>query len=237
VKGLTLKGGRGFWGGADAASTPPLRLGRRHLLMLSATVTALGLMLWYFNLYTPTTLRLTELEASVQGLESQVALGRAARANLPELRAEIARLEAERDRFLVQLPLQSEVAELLDYLREASNATGVTLNALQHTGSGTQSVEGVRPLGFSLSTQGTYHQTITFLERLETLPRFARVQRVGLSTNESSSDPLLSANYDFTVFVFAGGDGTLTGESDPPLTDAVTTSAAATASPTTDELP
>ncbi|ADI14454.1 type 4a pilus biogenesis protein PilO [Truepera radiovictrix] len=237
MRGLTLKGVSGFWTRENAAS-PSLKLSRRHLLMLSAAVTALGLMLWYFNLYTPTTLRLSELEASVQGLETQVALGRAARANLPALRGEIARLEAERDRFLVQLPPQREVAELLDYLREASSAAGVTLSALQHTGLGSASVEGVRPLGFSLSTQGTYGQTIAFLEALETLPRFARVERVGLSTNESSSDPLLSASYDFTVFVLAG-DGSMGDEvsADEVIGDEVMGDEAAAGEPAADERP
>lgn len=207
MRGLTLKGGGGLFGrtaeGAPAR-TGGFRLGDRNALLLSAAVTVLGAMLWYFYLYTPTTLRVTELGASVQGLEAQVALGRAARADLPALRAEVAGLERERELFLAQLPEQNEVAELLDQLRSAALEAGVVFNALQNTGPVAEATLGVRLLGFSLATEGTYSQTIDFLRTLEALPRFTKVQRVGLTAGETSSDPVLSASYDFTVYVYTG---------------------------------
>lgn len=215
---VTLKGGGGLFRRTAAEGTPARAgggsLGNRNALLLGAAIAVLGGMLWYFYLYTPTTLRITELEGSVQGLETQVALGRAARANLPALRAEVAALERERDLFLAQLPEQNEVAELLDQLRGAAGAAGVVFSALQNTGPVAEEVQGVRLLGFSLATQGTYSQTIDFLRTLEALPRFTKVRRVGLTAGEAGSDPVLSASYDFTVYVYTGlGTGeTGTGE-------------------------
>lgn len=220
MRGLTLKGlggkglgGKGLGGKglfSRGATDPPKqlgtgpRIGHRTLLLSSLAATLLGALLWYFYLYTPTSLRITELEVSVQGLEGEINLGRAARADLPALRAAVAELERERDIFLSQLPEQNDVAELLDQLRSAAGAAGVVFSALQNTGPTGEAAEGVRLLGFSLATQGTYRQTIGFLQTLEALPRFTKVRRVGLVAGETADDPLLSASYDFTVYVYTG---------------------------------
>lgn len=196
-------------GMGGGASTPKpggafqLRGRERALLVLAAC--ALGGLLWYFYLYTPTQARSQQLSVENQQLETEVMQGRAARANLPALRAEVAKLRAERDAFLAQLPEQNEVAELLDQLRAAAQSARVRFTGLQNVGPAAEVVPGVRLLNFSLATRGTYTRTITFLRALEALPRFTRVWRVGLTAGtEAQADPSLDATYDFTVYVYTG---------------------------------
>lgn len=194
---------------SEGAPKRALKLSSRNLALLALVGAALAAMLWYFYLYTPTQLRIDELTAQNQLLETDILRGRAARANLPELRAQVAELRAERDVFLAQLPEQNDVAELLDQLRSAARSAGTSLTGLQNAGTPSEVVPGVRLLNFSLATQGNYERTITFLRALEALPRFTRVQRVGLTANvESGADPGLDATYDFTVYVYTGVDET-----------------------------
>ncbi len=181
------------------------KLRGREVALLAFSVAALLGMLWYFYLYTPTKTQIEQLNAENGALEAEIALGRAARANLPELRAEVAGLKKERDVFLAQLPEQNEVAELLEQLRSSARDARVDLTGLQNGGPGSEIVSGVRLLNFTLATEGNYARTIQFLRTLEALPRFTRVQRVGLNAGtEGGADPALSATYDFTVYVYTG---------------------------------
>lgn len=196
----------------EGAPKRALKLSSRNQALLALVGAVLAAVLWYFYLYTPTQLRIDELTAQNQALETDILRGRAARANLPELRAQVAELRAERDVFLSQLPEQNDVAELLDQLRSAARSAGTRLTGLQNAGTPSEVVPGVRLLNFSLATQGNYERTIAFLRALEALPRFTRVQRVGLNANVGSgagADPGLDATYDFTVYVYTGEDATV----------------------------
>ena len=213
LAGLKLSSGSA--GGAGG-----FKLRGRELALVAISVSVLLGMLWYFYLYTPTKGQIEVLRSENGALEADIALGRSARAKLPELRAEVARLKEERDVFLAQLPEENEVAELLDQLRSAARDAKVSFTGLQNGGPGSEVVPGVRLLNFTLATEGNYARTIQFLRALEALPRFTRVQRVGLNAaTDGGADPNLSASYDFTVYVYTGAgldalpaEGTLTPE-------------------------
>lgn len=195
IAGLKLGGG----------ATGGFKLGGRELALISLSAAVLLALLWYFYLYSPTRAHSAQLLGENMGLETQIATGRAARASLPELRAEVARLKADRDVFLAQLPEANEVAEMLDQLRDAARDANVSFTSLQNSGPGGEIVSGVRLLNFTLSTEGNYARTIGFLRSLEALPRFTRVQRVALTAGtEAQADPTLAATYDFTVYVYTG---------------------------------
>ena len=182
-------------------------LRQRDIALAVVVLTALIGAFWYFYPYTSTQERITELESEISRLETQIQRGEAARANLPQLRAAVAQLEADRRAFLAQLPRENEVAQLLDQLRVAANDAGVTFDTLQSNGARGEDVQGVRPLGFSMGTEGTYVETVDFLQTLEALERFTKIRQVGLSVNDQDSvNPPLSATYDFTVYVFTGDD-------------------------------
>ena len=213
-------------GGEAAQPKGAFKLGGRQLALLALAVSALGGLLWYFYLYTPAQANIQLLTTENQGLETENAKGRTARANLPALRAEVAGLRAERDAFLALLPERNEVAELLDQLRAAARDARVSFTGLQNAGPGSAVVPGVRLLNFTLATEGNYSRTIAFLRALEALPRFTRVERVGLNVGtEAQADPVLTASYDFTVYIYTGvepPDPALDPNADPnadPATD------------------
>ncbi len=193
------------FGASAGGSAGGFKLRGRELALVALSVSVLLGLLWYFYLYTPTQAQIEQLSSENGALEADIALGRAARANLPALRAEVTRLKEERDVFLAQLPEANEVAELLDQLRSAARDANVGFVGLQNGGPGNEIVPGVRLLNFTLATEGNYARTIAFLRSLEALPRFTRVQRVGLNVaTDESADPTLGATYDFTVYVYTG---------------------------------
>src|SRR5690606_28952171 len=97
-------------------------------------------------------------------------------------------------------------AGLIDQLRLSAARADVVVQSLSQ-GTASEQVQDVRPIGFSVQTQGTYGQTMEFLASLESLQRFTKIGRVSLAVdNNESADPLLNAAYDFTVYVYTGND-------------------------------
>lgn len=162
---------------------------------------------WFFLMYRPTQERIVQLESEIAQLDVQIQRGEAAQRNLPVLRAEIARLELVRAEFLAELPRESEVASLLDQLRNAARERGVTFSSLSNVGARGEVVQGVRPLGFTMNTVGDYGSTLAFLQSLEELQRFTNINQVNLSiAADDSADPPIDSTFSFTVYVFTGDD-------------------------------
>src|SRR5690606_36116575 len=132
--------------------------------------------------------------------------GEDARRNLPDLRLAVAQLEEDRRVFLSELPRESDISGLIDQLRVSAADADVTVQSLSQ-GSANEQIQDVRPIGFSVQTQGTYGDTMQFLAGLEGLQRFTKIGRVSLALEDNTStDPLLNASYDFTVYVYTGDD-------------------------------
>lgn len=200
-------------------SAPKFKLKGRELALIAVAASALLGLLWYFYLYSPGKLTVQTLESENAQLQTDITVARAARARLPALRADIARLKEQRDSFLALLPEENEVAQLLDQLRSAARTAGVDFSGITNGGPAADIVPGVRQLNFTLATEGNYTRSILFLRALEALPRFTRVQRVAFGTaatgQETTANPSLSAGYDFTVYVYTGIDPDAASTTDP----------------------
>lgn len=182
------------------------KLRQRDIAIIFIVLTLASAAAWYFYMYRPTLERVTELENDLSQLSVQIQRGEAAQRNLPTLRLEVAQLELERLAFLAELPRESEVADLIRQLRASAQDADVILENLSQ-GSVSESIQDVRPIGFTLSTTGTYGTTMAFLRSLEELRRFTKIRQVGLSVaDDGVDDPTLSSNFALTVYVFTGAD-------------------------------
>ena len=180
-------------------------LRQRDIAIILVVLTIIAGVLWYFYMYQPSQDRVAELEAEITRLETEIRRGEDARRNLPDLRLAVALLEEERRVFLSQLPTESEVAALIDSLRLTSEAAGVTINSFSQ-GTGQTAVQNVRAIGFTVAANGTFVESMGFLDELENLQRFTRLNTVGLSVADDQVDPRLNTSVAFTVYVFTGTD-------------------------------
>jgi len=162
--------------------------------------------LWYFYMYKPTQEQIATLEDDVARLDIEIRRGEDARRNLPDLRLAVAQLEEDRRVFLSELPRESDIAGLIDQVRVSASESDVLVNSFSQ-GNAQESIQDVRPIGFTVATQGTFGETMTFLTRLEELQRFTKIQQVGLNLEDNTSrDPMINATYAFTVYVYTGAD-------------------------------
>ena len=183
------------------------KLRQRDVALLIIVLTVLLSLLWYFYLYRPTQARITEIDLQIETLNADIRTGEIARDSIDALEADIAALQEQRNEFLAELPLASEVSGLLDQLRLGAEAAGVDFSSVSQSGPGSEEIESVRSLGFSVATTGSYAQTMSFLNLLESLRRFTKIRQVSLATSDDGVDnPGLSTTYDFTVYVYMGND-------------------------------
>ena len=181
-------------------------LRQRDIAIIVLVLTVIAGVLWYFYMYQPSQDRILELEADIQRLEVEIQRGEDARRNLPDLRLAVALLEEERRVFLSQLPTESQVAALIDSLRTSSEAAGVTLLSFSQ-GTAQSNVQDVRAIGFNVSADGRFVESMGFIDLLESLQRFTKLNTVGLSlAADDSEDPNLNTSVGFTVYVFTGAD-------------------------------
>ena len=180
-------------------------LRQRDIAIILIVLTVIGGVLWYFYMYQPSQDRIAELESEIVRLETEIRRGEDARRNLPDLRLAVALLEEERRVFLSQLPTESQVAALIDSLRDSAEAAGVQINAFSQTNAQSD-VQDVRAIGFSVTSEGTFFDSMGFIDQLETLQRFTKLNTVGLSISEEDVDPLLNTAVGFTIYVFTGAD-------------------------------
>ena len=183
-----------------------LRKLRQRDIALGIVVLTVALgVLWYFYMYQPAKDRIAELNTQIEGLNADIRTGEIARDNIQSLQDELARLALERQAFLEELPLESEVSALIDQLRVGAEAAGVDFNSVSQGGGGSEQIQDVRSLGFSVATNGSYLNTMNFLDILESLRRFTKIRQVGLSVQDDGvNDPSLNATYDFAVYIYTG---------------------------------
>lgn len=181
-------------------------LKQRDIAIIAIVLSIVAGLLWYFYMYRPTQERIAQLENDISLLDIEIRRGEDARNNLPDLRLAVAQLEEDRRVFLSELPLESDIAGLIDQLRGSAADADVAVNSLSQ-GSAQEAIQDVRPIGFSVETQGTYTDTMSFLGSLEALQRYTKISNVSLSLDENtSSNPSLNSSYNFTVYVYTGTD-------------------------------
>jgi Tfp pilus assembly protein PilO len=181
-------------------------LRQRDIALILVVLTIIGGALWYFYMYQPSQDRIAELESEIVRLDVEIRRGEDARRNLPELRLAVALLEEERRVFLSQLPRTSQVSNVIDDLRLSAENAGVTIVNFSQGGA-SENIQSIRPLGFTLSSTGDFGAMMGLLGEFEGLQRYTKINQVGLSlSSDDSSDPELSSNIGFTVYVFTGTD-------------------------------
>jgi Tfp pilus assembly protein PilO len=201
------------------------KLKQRDITIIVLVATVLLGILWYFYMFNPTKDRIAGLQTDIQGLDGQIQIGETAKANLPQLVAQLDQAKADKADFLATLPTESEVADLIATLRQSANDSQVGLTSISQGGSGDEAIQDIRSVSFNLATSGNFVNTMTFLDTLENLKRFTKVRQVGFSLDgEGVADPNLNTTYDFNVYVYTGPE-----TADPEVASPVTESTASDA--------
>lgn len=179
------------------------RLGQREWALLVMALTVVLALLWYFLLIVPLRQETETVRNEIATLIPERDRGRQAQRALPELRAAIAELQAERQAFLRALPREERLGEVLNALLSEAARSGVTVRALNRSPTSAP-VPEVRAVNLALSLEGPFPETYTYLKRLEGLSRFSSISGLSLAVaGEPTPNPTLNTSLTLTLYMLA----------------------------------
>ncbi|WP_027882561.1 type 4a pilus biogenesis protein PilO [Meiothermus rufus] len=187
-------------------------MGQREWAIVAMVAAVLLGMIWYFLITQPLQDRIPELQAEVDRLTTERDRGRAAQRALPQLRETIARLEAERQQFLRELPPTEQLGRVLASLAQQARESGVVLRSLSRGAGDNQGVAGVRATNLALQVESPFPELYVFLRNLEGLQRFATISGLNLSlggsgpaaTEAQATNPIINTSLTMTVYTYTG---------------------------------
>lgn len=190
------------------------RLGQREWALLAVVLTALLGLLWYYLFIVPTRQEIATVRQEIDRLTIERNRGLQAQRALPELRATIAALQAQRLAFLRALPREEKLAEVLSEVLQDAEASGVVVRSFTRSRASTP-VPEVRAVNLALALEAPFPEIYAYLQRLEDLSRFSTLSGLNLSVQSQEANPTLATGLTLTVYVLAQGVEAETGGSTP----------------------
>nr|WP_279232208.1 type 4a pilus biogenesis protein PilO [Thermus albus] len=177
-------------------------MGQREWALIAIALTLVVALLWYFLLIVPMRQETETVRQEIERLIPERNRGRQAQRALPELRAAIAELQAERQAFLRALPREERLAQVLNEILTEALRSGVTVRSFTRSPTSAP-VPEVRAVNLALSLEAPFPETYAYLKRLEELSRFSSLSGVNLSVQGQDVNPLLSTSLTLTLYVLA----------------------------------
>jgi type IV pilus assembly protein PilO len=162
---------------------------------------AVGL-LWYFYGIVPLRQETEAVRQEINALIPERDKGRRAQRALPELRATIANLQAERQAFLRALPKEERLAQVLSEILGEATRSGVTVRSFNRSPTSAP-VPEVRAVNLALSLEAPFPETFAYLRRLEGLSRFSSISGLNLSVQGQDLNPRLATSLTLTLYMLA----------------------------------
>ncbi|WP_105317715.1 type 4a pilus biogenesis protein PilO [Thermus tenuipuniceus] len=178
------------------------RLGQREWALIAIALTVVVALLWYFLLIAPMRQETESVRQEINALIPERDKGRQAQRALPELRATIAELQAERQAFLRALPKEERLSQVLNEILTEAIRSGVTVRSFTRSPTSAP-VPEVRAVNLALSLEAPFPETYAYLRRLEGLSRFSSLSGLNLSVQGQEVNPLLSTSLTLTLYMLA----------------------------------
>ncbi|ADW22672.1 MULTISPECIES: type 4a pilus biogenesis protein PilO [Thermus] len=178
------------------------RLGQREWALIAIALTLVVALLWYFLLIVPMRQETESVRQEINALIPERDKGRQAQRALPELRATIAELQAERQAFLRALPKEERLSQVLNEILTEALRSGVTVRSFTRSPTSAP-VPEVRAVNLALSLEAPFPETYAYLQRLEGLSRFSSISGLNLSVQGQEVNPSLNTSLTLTLYVLA----------------------------------
>lgn len=159
-------------------------------------------LLFYFGLYMPQQMWLTELENELETSRNKIDVIEAFIAKHPDIASYDTALDEQLRLVNKKIPEEPRMSELLKDLEEISKLSQIQLVSMQPSQESSEKKEKKRyqELKLNLKVRGTYFQLLDFLKNMEGMERFSAVQSI---TSHSTNGTLES---DLSVVVYCYGN-------------------------------
>lgn len=162
-----------------------------------------GLIYWGGDqwLLKPRKENLAKLEQQLATLEVKIQEGRTAKAQLPQFRQEVQRLEMELDKLLRILPARRNTPELLRRIRDLTDQGDFDLQRFTPGNFIDQEFYSEWPIAISL--EGSYHNLALLFDRVGRFSRIINVEGLKIGTAKGRDGKnTISASFNAKTFIY-----------------------------------
>lgn len=146
---------------------------------------------------------LERLDGKLSDLQAKIQAGRIAKANLPQLRQQVQRLELELDKLLRVLPARRNTPELMRRIRDLTEQGDFDLKRFTPGNFIEQEFYSEWPIAVSLD--GTYHNLALLFDRVSRFSRIVNIEGLKVNTvraRDRGGDHTISASFTAKTFVY-----------------------------------
>lgn len=162
---------------------------------------------YFYWFYLPKKAELTQAQAKLAAAEAKLAESQRTARELPRFKEEVLRLNQELIAALAQLPEQKDIPDLLASVSRVGQDSGLEVLLFKP---GAEKAEGLyASIPVQMRTTGTFHQLLTFFDRVSRLPRIVTIGDVTLGEpKEAAGRLILSSTFNATTYRFLPDAGT-----------------------------
>lgn len=177
---------------------------KQKAYLLIGVLVGVAALYWYF-IYSPKSAELAELTANLEKLQADLNESKAITADLPKFKEEVARLNAELKKALLELPDRKEIPSLLTNISNLGSGSGlefIRFKPLSEVPSGFYAKVPVE-----INVKGTFYEVASFFDKVAKLPRIVNITEANMSgAKEEKGRFVLTTSCLATTYRFIEGE-------------------------------
>ena len=161
-----------------------------------------GAVHWFY--FKPLQEEIRAKKTELDGLNQEIAKGRAAERKLAQFREEVKRLELELSKLLQILPSKRNTEELIKRIETLTRQGDFTL--LKFTPGEFVQKEFYAEWPIDIQIQGTYHNLALFFDRMSRFSRIVNVEDMTIKGLDSVPGKSIGSNFTAKTFIYTGDE-------------------------------
>jgi Tfp pilus assembly protein PilO len=155
---------------------------------------------WFRNLNQ----EIADKRVELDGLNQEIAKGRAAERKLSQFREEVKRLELELSKLLQILPSKRNTEELIKRIETLTRQGDFTLKTFKPGDFVQKDFYAEWPI--QIAIDGTYHNLALFFDRMSRFSRIINVEDLKVGTLDNAPGKSIQANFVAKTFIYTGDE-------------------------------
>jgi len=161
-----------------------------------------GAVHWFY--FKPMQEQIVQKKAELDGLNQEIAKGRAAERKLSQFREEVKRLELELAKLLQILPSKRNTEELIKRIETLTRQGDFTL--LKFTPGDFVQKDFYAEWPIDIQIQGTYHNLALFFDRMSRFSRIVNVEDLKVNSLDNVPGKSIGSNFVAKTFIYTGDE-------------------------------
>jgi len=171
-----------------------------------------GAVHWFY--FKPMQEQIVQKKAELDGLNQEIAKGRAAERKLSQFREEVKRLELELAKLLQILPSKRNTEELIKRIETLTRQGDFTL--LKFTPGDFVQKDFYAEWPIDIQIQGTYHNLALFFDRMSRFSRIVNVEDLKVNSLDNVPGKSIGSNFVAKTFIYTGDETAAPGAAGAP---------------------